>query len=372
MQVIVDSLYKQPVIFMLPKHQAMRMNILFDIGHPAHVHLCKHFIVYLIQAGHTVVVVTRDKDITNCLLDHYKIPFLCLSSPGRGFTSMFRELVRRDMQIWKLHQQHQFDAVFGTSVSGAHLAAISQVRSFTFNEDDDKVVPLFTYVTYPFTTTIFNPDCIHFTKWAAKRVFYPSYHELAYLHPNQFTPDKTVLEKYGLEARKYVMLRCSALKAHHDVGVKGLSRTLQEAILPLLSGYQVVTSKEGELASRIAPWDMHHVLAFAKMLIADSQTMTAEASVLGTPAIRYNSFVGKLSYLEELEHSYELTYGFSSGQEDNMLQKIIHLLQHQDIYTFWQAKRQKMLAQKVDLNQWMIEYFEHNNRGKSMTKNEGV
>ncbi len=35
--------------------------------------------------------------------------------------------------------------------------------------------------------------------------------------------------------------------------------------------------------------------------------MIAEAAVLGTPSIRFNDFVGKLGYLEDLEHKYGLT-----------------------------------------------------------------
>ena len=43
--------------------------------------------------------------------------------------------------------------------------------------------------------------------------------------------------------------------------------------------------------------DIAHAIYFAELLIADSQTMSAEAAVLGTPYIRYNDFIGKISYL---------------------------------------------------------------------------
>ena len=36
----------------------------------------------------------------------------------------------------------------------------------------------------------------------------------------------------------------------------------------------------------IDPSDMHHALAFASLYIGDTQTMAAEAAVLGTPSIR--------------------------------------------------------------------------------------
>ena len=71
---------------------------------------------------------------------------------------------------------------------------------------------------------------------------------------------------------------------------------------------------------------MHHALYYADIYIGDSQTMTAEAAVLGTPALRFNDFVGKLSYLEELEHKYELTYGIKTSEPEKLYEKIREIL----------------------------------------------
>lgn len=54
---------------------------------------------------------------------------------------------------------------------------------------------------------------------------------------------------------------------------------------------------------------MHHVMAFASLYIGDSQTMAAEAGVLGVPFVRFSDFVGRIWYLRELEDKYELGYG---------------------------------------------------------------
>ncbi len=48
-------------------------------------------------------------------------------------------------------------------------------------------------------------------------LFYPGYHELAYLHPRRFTPDRGVLAEAGIsEGERYFVLRFNAFKAHHD------------------------------------------------------------------------------------------------------------------------------------------------------------
>ena len=71
------------------------MIILFDIGHPAHVHLFRNFIKYLIENGHRVICTTRDKEMTNALMEHYGIDFICLSRPGSGLFGMLWKLIRR-------------------------------------------------------------------------------------------------------------------------------------------------------------------------------------------------------------------------------------------------------------------------------------
>ena len=95
------------------------------------------------------------------------------------------------------------------------------------------------------------------------------------------------------------------------------------------------------------------------MLIGDSQTMTSEAAVLGTPAIRCNTFVGKISYLEEEEHKYGLTYGFRPENSDAMFAKIEELIAISDLKKEWQRRRQKMLADKIDVTAFQVWFIEN-------------
>jgi uncharacterized protein len=101
------------------------------------------------------------------------------------------------------------------------------------------------------------------------------------------------------------------------------------------------------------------------MLIGDSQTMTSEAAVLGTPAIRCNTFVGRISYLEEEEHTYNLTYGFLPTNSDAMFVKINELLAMPGLKAVWQKRRQKMLKDKIDVTAfyvWFIENYPESER----------
>ena len=47
------------------------MKILFDIGHPAHVHLFRNAVNILEKKGHELKITARDKDIALDLLNNY-------------------------------------------------------------------------------------------------------------------------------------------------------------------------------------------------------------------------------------------------------------------------------------------------------------
>ena len=107
----------------------------------------------------------------------------------------------------------------------------------------------------------------------------------------------------------------------------------------------------------IDPWDIHDILAFSKMLVSDSQTMTIEASVLGIPSVRINSFFGKSSVIEELENKYELTFGFHPNDYEGAINRIQNIIENNKIDYEWAKKRKMLLRDKVDFNNWLIQYF---------------
>lgn len=334
------------------------MKILFDINHPAHVHLFKNFIKYLKKNNHQVFITTRNKEVTNELLSHYKLPYTCITDVSNGLGAKFKELIIRDYKIFTLNKKYQFDLALGTSVSIAHLTLLNRIPSYNFNEDDDGIDPLYESLTYPFTTKIIIPGCIRYTKYNNKRISHNSYHELAYLHPNNFKPDEKIVQSYGFKPYDYIIVRRSALKATHDLGAKGLDNNIWNKISQIIKNYPQISSNEIVKEKRIKPWDMHHILAFAKILISDSQTMTMEAAVLGVPSIRYSTFTGRLSVLEELEKKYCLTYAFIPNKNDcQIIKKLEELIKMKNVNKIWKNRKEHMLSDKEDLNLWMINFF---------------
>ena len=110
----------------------------------------------------------------------------------------------------------------------------------------------------------------------------------------------------------------------------------------------------------INPLDIHHVMAFSKMLIGDSQTMAAEAGVLGVPYIRFNDFVGKIGYLEEIENVYQLGKGILPTNVDELYKAVSDYLSKDDLEKKQLARREKMLGEKINVKSffvWLLENF---------------
>jgi predicted glycosyltransferase len=111
------------------------------------------------------------------------------------------------------------------------------MKSIIFDDDDDEVQPMFVKFAHPFCDSLLSPDAIPSRK-NKKTIFYSGYHDLAYLHPNWFTPDKSVLSRAGIaENTSYFILRFTAFKAHHDTGEAGLTIEQKHELVRTLSPF---------------------------------------------------------------------------------------------------------------------------------------
>jgi len=201
----------------------MTATVLFDIGHPAHVHLFKHAIRELKRNGHETRVLSRDKDLTVTLLDRYDIDHTPLSTKGTNALSLYLEWIEREFG-----PSVRLAAAIPTSSSAfrapaAHAARLLGVPMVVF--DDSERATLQARLTYPFATTICTPEGFE-RDVGDKQDRYPGYHELAYLHPDRFDPDPDRLEAVGVDPREpYAVCRFVSWGASHDVGNRGLSPT---------------------------------------------------------------------------------------------------------------------------------------------------
>lgn len=343
------------------------MKILVDIGHPAHVHLYRNLIRELKNRDIEVYVTVRDIDSAKKLLGLYGIDYLEIGSKNDSLFSKMISQIIYDFRVFNIIRRLGIEAGIGSSIVLPHMSLISGFTSIILDDDDDSAEPLFTAFAHPFATLLFSPDSLKGKRRRNNTVYYPGYHELAYLHPDVFKPDKSVLSLAGLkEGDPFFIMRFNAFKAHHDKGIRGISLSQKLELIRKLKplGPVLITTErdiEPELKDyqlNIPPDKIHSLLSYATLFIGDSQTMTSEAAVLGTPALRMNSFAGKISYLEEEDKKYNLTFSFKPDQFSEMMQKIDELLSLPDLKAEWSKRRSVMLKDKIDITGFLVNIIE--------------
>jgi uncharacterized protein len=346
------------------------MNYLFHLGHPAHFHLFKHIIVDLKSRGHNCAILIKKKDILEELLKKSNIEYYNLLPKGRTDSRLgiFLGLIKTDFRLLRFALKFKPAIMIGTSYAISHVGKVLNIPSININEDDFDVVPFYAKLSYPWASTIITPDVCRTGKWQHKTVNYSSYHELAYLYPSRFVPDKKIVSKYFNPDTTYFILRFAKLGAHHDEGIQGINCQVAQEIIKILEPHgSIFITSERELERQferyrinINPIDIHHVMAFAKIYIGDSQTMAAEAGVLGTPFVRFNDFVGRIGYLNNLEERYELGFGIKTSDARRLYSIVQTLLNESNLKEIWQIRRQKMLSEKIDVTAfltWFIESY---------------
>lgn len=342
---------------------------LFLISHPAHFHMFRWVISNLTNDGHDVVIVIRPKDIVEQLciesgLKYYKVGERPSTS---NKIDLAKALFKRSLDINKIVKKEKPDLLIGSDGVLAYVGTLNNIPSFEFFDDDYSVIKLYANIYFPFYSGLVCPNVTNAGRWGKKKIGYEGYQKLAYLHPNVFSPEKSIVEKYFSPDEPYFLLRFANLKAHHDGGISGISTDVARKVIEILKhhGKIFITSErpiEEEFEPyrlNINPLDIHHIMSYATIYIGDSQSMAVEAALLGTPSLRFNDFAGKISVLEELEHKYGLTFGIPSKEPNRLYAKINELLAMPNLDKEFQERRLKMLAEKIDVNAFFTWFLEN-------------
>jgi hypothetical protein len=320
------------------------------------------------RLGHQFWITVKNVANSKQLLQFFDIPFIQIGKKrdsliGKGFNQL-----RYNWILQKLVRKNKITVGIGSSITIAQVSKLTQMRSVIFDEDDDQVEPLFTYLAHPFSDYLLSPDVLINKRRKKSTIYYSGYHELAYLHPKRFKLDPGVIRRIGLKpGEKYFILRFNAFKAYHDHGVSGLSlQNKRRLIAKLKEKGKVFITMERELEPefeqyrlKISAENIHSLIYHATMLIGDSQTMTTEAAILGTPALKCNSFAGKLAVPNEIEDKYQLCFSFQPTEVDGMFEKMEKLLANKDLKAIWRERRAKMLQDKIDVTAFMVWFIEN-------------
>lgn len=340
------------------------MKIMVYIGHPAQYHFFKNILKNLEDKGHQIKLLIKTKDILEDLVkqDDWNYINIQIKSRKNSKVSILIAALKRTLSVYKIARQFHADLLLGTDSSIAQAAWLLRKPSFTTLEDDVEIIHNLAKLTYPFTSYIVVPKVCQVGKWQNKKIGYDGYMKMAYLHPRYFIPSNDILRNYGI-AEDYILIRLAKLTAHHDVGIKGLNINVVNKIIDIASNYglRVYISSEIDLDSSLSqyqlainPKDIHHVMAFSRILISDSQSMSVEAAMLGIPSLRFSDFVGRISVLEELEHQYNLTYGIATSTPDRLIAKLNEILETPQMLFQYKSRHCKMMNDKIDVTAFLV------------------
>jgi len=356
------------------------MKILIYLGHPAQYHFFKNAIKQLKRDNNEVRVLIKTKDILEQLLNEDGVAYTNIQKKFRKNTKwgILRASFHRTRKVCRIAHKFKPDLMIGTDSSIAQSGWLLRIPAITTLEDDEDILKIFAKLTYPFSTDILVPAVCRVGRWEHKKIGYSGYMKLAYLHPNYYTPNEDVVKSYGI-TKKFVLIRLAKLVAHHDDHIKGLDASLVDKIISLAEAndYDVYISAETNLDERFKKYqlniklaDIHHVLSHASLFVSDSQSMSMEASMLGTPNIRFSDFSGRISVLEELESVYGLTIGIKTDQPKRLMDEMTQLLGQKDLKETFQKRKEAMLRDKIDVTAFLVWFIENYPESKKiMTTN---
>ena len=330
------------------------MRVLVDIGHPGHIHLFRPLAHELEKEGHQFFFTCRQKEFEIELLQAAGLKY---KSFGKKYTSLIGkvwgmlEFGLKELLVALKFRPDLF--LSHGSIYAAHASFFVRKPHISL-EDTGNMEQIKLYL--PFSEVVLTSTAFH-KDLGPKQLKYPSYHELAYLHPNWFTPNPSILKNVPNRdpKKKNCLIRFISWNASHDVGQKGLSIDDKRSIIHRLkAAYNIFISSESQLPEefkkyklKIKPHQIHHFMASIDLFVGEGATMASECAVLGTPAIYINSMTA--GTIED-QQAYGLLKHFPNTER--IVQKV-----DEAIFEFstsdMKIRYNRMLKERIDLTSYL-------------------
>lgn len=336
------------------------------LGHPAHYHMFKNMVTELESKGIVVDFLVKRKDMLEDLVKANGHKYFVIRNHERNKTNeigLMWALVSMEFKVITYLLRYKPKLLIGTYAPiFSHLTGIPMIVCC---EDDTSVIPRFAKTSYPYATAILSPKYCDGGKWDSKMTKYAGFQKLAYLHPNRFTPQRSIVTPHLRDPHKeFVLLRFANLLAHHDDNINGMTNAIAIKLVNLLSKkYDIYISSERPLCKELEPYrltinpqDIHHWLAFASIYIGDSQSMAVESSMLGTPSIRFSDFAHRIGVLNTLEEKYKLTTGIPTDKPELLFSLVEEMMNTPALKAEYQRRRKSMLAEQIDVTSFYVNY----------------
>jgi predicted glycosyltransferase len=269
-------------------------SVVIDIAHYPHVNLYKHTIEALIEKHIKVHVVLRPRGKLVSIFQKEcpDVPFVLIGEHRKSIYGKMFDMVERDIAFLNYLSKIKFDAGMGFgSISIAHTTRFFGKPAIIFGDDTEN--KLGHYLIKPFAQIFVRPKCVPPAQ-GKNLLKYNGFKELAYLHPNHFTPDKNALEPYNLSPYEYVFIRevSSASLNYRRAEMGKLSKILtylKEKELKILLSLEdkslIDLFKDHCIILKEPVEDIHSLLHFAAFTMSSGDSMARESCLVETPAI---------------------------------------------------------------------------------------
>jgi len=335
------------------------MKYIFELNHPKHYYQFKYIMQELQRRGHQVHVLARDKDVLLSVLNEEGVKYQIFGAHKKTLRDKIIETPRLLFNYLRIARRLKADVIISkASFYGCFIAKLIGAKSVIF--PDSEVVKVTNQYVVPLATRVVTPGSFGLD-YGSKHTRIGGLFEDCYLAPSIFRPEKKIVEQYGLQ-QPYAILRFVGWYANHDVKNSGFTLEQKKQLIAAIEPYmKVYISSEKELPTELQSYRLptpankiHHVLTYADLYLGDSQTMATEAALLGTPAIRSNSFVGPkdMTNFKVLEHQYGLLCNIR--EFEGVLIKVQEMA-CESKKAEWLIKQQAYFEKVGDANQQIME-----------------
>lgn len=347
------------------------MNVAFFINTPAQYHFYGKIANEMRKKGHSVYLLGRDYGETRNLFEEGRTPYFQYSIPPSSKAGKVLSTPIDILKAYRYLKKLNITVISGFGGYEVYTSALLKIPGIVFIDSEYSINRVSYQIQFrlfqPFAKVILTPASYR-QNLGDTHIRVNSYKELAYLSPHYFSPDGDIGTLLGLDRdEEYVLLRFNAFDAVHDLGIGGfrdhdkikLVEELEKYAKVFISSEAGVPDSIKDRVLKLPKSRIHDVIFHAKLLITDTQTMTTEAAILGTPAIRCNSFVGPndMSNFIDLEKKYGLIFNFNDPVL--AIQKAIELIQTPNLKQEWQEKRGVLLKEKIDITAFMVWFVEN-------------
>ncbi|MCK9164953.1 MAG: DUF354 domain-containing protein [Candidatus Cloacimonas sp.] len=322
------------------------MKFIIYVGHPAHVHLFAPFTYEVIKGGDSVLFLARDKDVTLSLLRAKGFDYIPMGKPLQRRTSKWVYSLTLSLKILKICLNYRPDFLIANSAAYLALAGLMMHKPIIslFNTDTTpKIIQLYIKLCSDIVITPY----LYPVNYGNKQIRISGCFEYAYLAPDIFEPDQSVLSKYEIgEDNRLILLRFVNSSAIDDFGILGIDHIERLlAINEMLKYGKVIVSCEDELPAeyqylhleknvKYVDGDLQSIEYYADLAWSDSGAVSSECAILGTPCIFQSN--KRLSFISDLEN-YGLVIRTHNFNDSLMLAK--NILESNDSKSIWKTKR---------------------------------